>query len=110
MGKFEIKTDRANNYRFNLKASNGQVILSSESYYSMAACENGIEAVRRHSQNDKMYDRKEAKDGSPYFILKASNGQVIGASEMYSNKAAMENGIASVKKNALLAEVENISS
>ncbi len=47
-----------------------------------------------------MFNRKEAKDGCPYFNLKASNGQVIGSSEMYSNNSAMENGIVSVKENA----------
>lgn len=106
MGKFEIKTDKSGQFRFNLKAGNGQVILSSESYSSKAACENGIESVKKNSQDDSKFERKTAKDGSPYFNLKASNGQVIGASEMYSSTAAMENGIASVKKNAPTASVE----
>ena len=44
-------------------------------------------------------------DGSPFFNLKATNGQVIGKSEMYSSAAACENGIESVKKNAPEAEV-----
>lgn len=109
MGKFEIKTDKSGQFRFNLKAGNGQVILSSESYSSKAACENGIESVKKNSQDDGKFERKTAKDGSPYFNLKASNGQVIGASEMYSSTAAMENGIASVKKNAPTASVEEIA-
>ena len=110
MGKFEIKTDKSGQFRFNLKAGNGQVILSSEGYSTKAACENGIESVRKNSQDDSKFDRKTAKDGSPYFNLKASNGQVIGASEMYSSTSAMENGIASVKKNAPGAAVDDISS
>ncbi|WP_318345905.1 YegP family protein [Flagellimonas baculiformis] len=108
MGKFEIKTDKSGQFRFNLKAGNGQVILSSESYSSKAACENGIESVKKNSQDDSKFERKTAKDGSPYFNLKASNGQVIGASEMYSSTAAMENGIASVKKNAPGASIEDM--
>ena len=100
MGKFEIKTDKSGKFRFNLKASNGQVILASQGYSSKSGCENGIESVKKNSQNDKMFERCTAKDGSPYFCLKSSNGQVIGNSEMYSNTAAMENGIASVKKNS----------
>lgn len=110
MGKFEIKTDKSGQFRFNLKAGNGQVILSSEAYTTKSACENGIESVKKNSQDDGKFERKTAKDGSPYFNLKASNGQVIGASEMYSSTAAMENGIASVKKNAPDASVEDISS
>ena len=109
MGKFEIKTDKSGKFRFNLKAGNGQVILSSEAYNSKSACENGIESVKKNAPDDGKYDRKTAKDGSPYFNLKASNGQVIGASEMYSSKEAMENGIASVKKNAPNATVEDNS-
>ncbi|MDF0707750.1 YegP family protein [Flagellimonas okinawensis] len=108
MGKFEIKTDKAGKFRFNLKAGNGQVILSSQGYSSKSACENGIESVKKHSQDDANFERNEAKDGSPYFNLKASNGQVIGNSEMYSSDSAMENGIASVKKNAPDASVEEV--
>ena len=106
MGKFEIKTDKSGKYRFNLKAGNGQVILSSQGYASKSGCDNGIDSVRKNSQDDSMFERMTAKDGSPYFCLKASNGQVIGNSEMYSSTSAMENGIASVKKNAPDASVE----
>jgi len=106
MGKFVIKTDKAGKYRFSLKAANGQVILSSQGYTTKAACENGIESVRKNSQEDARFERLEAKDGSPYFNLKSSNGQVIGNSEMYSSKSAMENGIESVKKNSPDAKVE----
>lgn len=105
MGKFEVSTDKAGKYRFNLKANNGQVILSSQGYASKDGCNNGIESVRTNSQNDDMFERLTAKDGSPYFNLKAANGQVIGNSEMYSSTSAMENGIASVKKNAPDASV-----
>jgi len=105
MGKFEITTDKAGKYRFNLKADNGQVILSSQGYASKSGCDNGIDSVRTNSKNDDMFDRMTAKDGSPYFCLKATNGQVIGNSEMYSSSSAMENGIASVKKNAPGADV-----
>ena len=100
MGKFEIKKDKKGEFRYNLKAANGQVILSSEAYSSKAACENGIASVKKNSPDDGKYERKTAKDGSHYFNLKAANNQVIGSSEMYSGSSAMENGIASVKTNA----------
>lgn len=105
MGKFVI-TKRANGeFQFQLKAGNGQTILASEGYTTMAACKNGIESVKKNSQEDARFERKEAKNGAPYFNLKATNGQVIGTSEMYSSTAACENGIESVKKNAPEAEV-----
>ena len=105
MGKFEIKATESGKTMFNLKAGNGQVILTSQSYASMDGCKNGIESVRKNSQDDARFERKTAKDGSPFFTLNATNGQVIGKSEMYSSKDAMENGIASVKKNAPDADV-----
>ncbi|WP_346882310.1 YegP family protein [uncultured Algibacter sp.] len=109
MGKFEIKKDKSEQYRFNLKANNGQIILSSEAYKAKASCENGIESVRTNSQDDDKFERLTAKDDSPYFNLKATNGQVIGTSEMYSSTSAMENGIASVKTNAPEATIEDNS-
>lgn len=105
MGKFVISQRKNGEYQFNLKAGNGLVILTSEGYTTLAACKNGIESVKKNSQEDARFERKEAKDGSPFFNLKATNGQVIGTSEMYSSTAACENGIESVKKNAPEAEV-----
>ncbi|MEK7855244.1 MAG: YegP family protein [Acidobacteriota bacterium] len=99
-GKFEIKTAKTGKVHFNLKASNGQIILTSEKYETRKAAEKGIESVRKNAANDKRFERKTAKDGSAYFVLKASNGEPIGKSEMYKTVKSMENGIASVGKNA----------
>lgn len=99
-GKFEIKKGAAGKFRFNLKASNGQIILTSEAYDSRAAAVKGIESVKKNAGSDGRFERKTAKDGSPYFVLKAGNGEPIGKSEMYKTKASMENGVASVAKHA----------
>jgi uncharacterized protein len=106
MGKFVINTRKNGEFQFNLKADNGQVILASEGYTTRTACENGIESVRKNAPDDARYDRKKSTNSKDYFNLKASNGQVIGTSEMYESTSAMENGIASVKKNAPGASVE----
>lgn len=98
-GKFELKTSTNGKFYFNLKAGNGQIILSSEMYESKSAAENGIASVQKNAGDDGRYDRKESSSGKPYFTLKAGNGQVIGKSEMYESTASMENGIESVKKN-----------
>lgn len=52
---------------------------------------------------------KQAKDGQFYFNLTAKNGQVIASSEMYTTKAACENGISSVKENAPAADTDDQS-
>ncbi|MNL28040.1 hypothetical protein D3C87_1496690 [compost metagenome] len=109
MGKFEITTRKNGEYQFNLKAGNGQVILASEGYSSKSACQNGIESVRKNAQDDSKFERKTSSNGKPYFNLKASNGQVIGNSEMYESEASRENGIESVKKNAPTADVSDLS-
>ncbi len=106
-GKFELLSAANGKFKFNLKAGNGQVILSSEIYESKAAAENGIESVKKNSGDDDRYDRKTASNGSPYFNLKAGNGQIIGSSEMYSSEAARDNGIESVKTNGPDAEVDD---
>ena len=105
MGKFVITKRTNGEFQFNLKAGNGQVIFTSEGYTTLAACKNGIESVKKNAVEDARFERKEAKNGAPFFNLKAGNGQIIGKSEMYSSQAACENGIASVMKNAPEAEV-----
>ena len=100
MGKFVITLRKNGEFQFNLKATNGQVILTSEGYNTKAACLNGVESVKKNAANPDRFEVKVAKNGKPYFNLKASNGQVIGASQMYSSEVTMKNGIASVAKNA----------
>ncbi|KOP38312.1 DUF1508 domain-containing protein [Flavobacterium sp. WLB] len=107
MGKFVITKRTNGEFQFNLKAGNGQTILTSEGYSTKAAALNGIESVKTNSQDDNRYDRKESSNGKPYFNLKASNGQNIGASEMYESTSARENGIESVKKNAPDADIDD---
>ena len=109
MGKFVITKRTNGEFQFNLKAGNGQTILASEGYTTKAACDNGIESVKKNSQDDARYDRKESSNGKPYFNLKATNGQIIGTSEMYESVAARENRIESVKKNAPDATIDDQS-
>lgn len=104
-GKFELKTAKNGKFHFNLKASNGQIILSSEMYETRKAAEGGISSVKKNAGDPKRYDRKASKKGEHYFNLKAGNGEPIGKSEMYTTAAGMEKGIASVTKNAADSKV-----
>lgn len=106
MGKFIISKRANGDFQFNLKAGNGQVILSSQGYSSKSSCENGVDSVKKNSQDDSKFERNSAKDGRHYFNLKATNGQIIGTSQMYEAASGMENGIESVKSNAPDASVE----
>ena len=100
MGKFEITTRKNGEFQFNLKATNGQVILTSQGYKTKATCLNGVESVKKNSQDEKRFEIKEASNGKPYFNLMATNGQVIGSSQMYASERTMLAGIASVMRNA----------
>ena len=112
-GKFVITTAKNGEFTFNLKASNGEVILTaSETYTTMSACENGIASVKKNcganiedqtrneSQKHPKYELYKDKAGEFRFRLKASNGEIIGKSEGYKAKASAKKGIASIAKNA----------
>ncbi len=55
-GKFELYQDKAEKYRFRLKAGNGQVIAVSEAYESKTAALNGIESVRKNAPDATLDD------------------------------------------------------
>lgn len=100
VAKFEIYADKGDEFRFRLKAGNGEVILSSEGYKQKASAVHGISSVQTNARHDKLYERKTNSAGRPMFNLKAGNGQIIGTSQSYSSEAAREKGIESVKNNA----------
>ena len=108
-GKFELGKSKNEKFMFNLKAGNGEVILTSQMYEARSTALQGIESVRNNAAVDARYERKASAKGEPFFNLKATNGQVIGHSEMYSSAAAMEGGISSVKKNAPDAKLVDLT-
>ena len=104
-GKFVVFKGKDGQDYFRLKAGNGQVILSSEGYKTRKACANGIESVRKNSQDPARFECREAKDGRTYFVLKASNGQEIGRSQMYKSTSGCSDGMKSVARSAADATV-----
>ena len=119
MSKFVIRTV-SSGVKFDLKATNGQVIATSEVYTAMASCKNGVESVRKNApianfenQTEEGYavatnpkfEMYQDKAGEYRFRLKARNGEIIAVSEGYTAKASCLNGIESVRKNAVDAEV-----
>ncbi len=120
MGKFVVKKTNTG-VKFDLKATNGQVIATSEVYTTEAACKKGIASVQKNApiaaiedqtvdgfatEKNPKFELYTDKKGEFRFRLKASNGQIIAVGEGYTTKANCENGIASVKKNAADAAIE----
>ncbi len=119
MGKFVIK-DAKNGVKFDLKAGNGEVILSSEIYSSLTSCKNGIESVRKNApvaaledqtvegfeqQKHPKFEVYTDKAGETRFRLKAGNGEIIGTGEGYKKKDSCLKGIESIRKNAADSEI-----
>ena len=104
-GKFEIYKDARGEFRFRLKAENGETILSSEGYKDRSSAKGGVASVKKNADLLARFDRRVSSNGKPYFVLKAGNHQVIGSSEMYSTEEARDNGIKSVMHVAPLASV-----
>lgn len=107
--RFEIFQGTNNQYYFRLKAANHEIILASEGYTTKANCQNGIQSVKAHAPYDSYYSKLIARSGQYYFTLSASNGQVIGVSEMYTTDAARNNGISAVKRDAPDAPVVDLT-
>ena len=106
-GKFLLKKSSDGQFRFVLKAGNGETILTSELYKAKPSALNGVESLKKNAPLDERYERKMDKAGHPRFNLKAANHEVIGTSESYNSEAGRENGIASVQANAPTAAVED---
>lgn len=95
-GKFEVYKDKAGEYRFRLKAANGQNILGSEGYNAKASCLNGVESVKKNSQNPDRFAKKKTASGKYNFSVTASNGQIVGTSQTYKSESGCNNGMKSV--------------
>lgn len=107
--KYELLKRSDGQFYSDLKAANGQVILTSERYEEKASAINGIDSVRKNSPDDGRNERKASARGQPYIVLEAGNGEPIGRSEMYRSKSSMANGIASVKTNGPAANLSDKS-
>lgn len=107
--KFEIKKRTNGDFMFNLKAGNGEIILTSQGYESKQGCENGITSVKTHAPDDDNYDKHISSNDKYYFNLRAGNDKIIGRSQMYVSILGRNNGIESVKSNAPDAEIVDLT-
>ncbi|MDT4873734.1 hypothetical protein FQZ97_1089940 [compost metagenome] len=107
--KFHLKAAKDGQLHFNLLAGNGEIILTSELYKAKDSALNGIESVRKNSQREGAFEVKPAANGKYHFVLKATNGQVVGQSQLYASEAGCVAGTESVKKNAPTAVLHDES-
>lgn len=93
-GKFETFTGKDGKVYFHLLAGNGEKVLASEGYSSIAAAANAISLI----QSGVTYELRAAVSGESYFVAKAANGAVLGTSEMYASKSNAERGVETVQR------------
>ena len=120
MGKFIIR-ETPSGIKFDLKATNGQVIATSQVYKSIRSCKKGIESVMKNAAIAEIEDQTvegyqplknpkfqvyQDKAEQFRFRLNAKNGQIIAIGEDYTTLRKCLNGVASVKKNAPDAPIE----
>lgn len=108
MGKYQITRTSNSQFRWTLKASNGEKLMTSETYTTKQNCMDGIESSKVCVGNGN-FSKRTSVAGNPYFNQIANNFQVLGTSEMYSSTAARDLGIESVKRNAPTAIIEDLS-
>ena len=121
MGKYVIKPTKNGGFKFDLKATNGQVIASSQVYKALKSCKAGIASVTANAavaaeedqtiegfakEKNPKFEIYNDKSGEFRFRLKATNGQIIATSEGYNTMKACKNGVASVRKNSVDAPIE----
>lgn len=118
--KFLIKQTKTG-FVFDLKATNGETIATSEVYSAVSGCKKGIESVKKNAPIAEIEDQTgkdfvkaknpkfeiyNDKAGKFRFRLKAGNGQIIATGEAYEALKSCKNGIASIQKNAPVANIE----
>jgi uncharacterized protein YegP (UPF0339 family) len=107
--KFQVFKGKSGEYFFRLRAGNGEPVLASEGYESMPGALNGIRSVKANAPSDGRYERKEAKNGQFFFVLRAGNNEPIGKSEMYKSKNGRDHGIDVIKRIAPGARIEDLT-
>ena len=108
-GHFELKRTEGGRFMFNLKAGNGEIILTSGLYDGKAAASEGIATVIACAHDESNIERKVASNRKPFFVLKSAAGDFLAKSEMYSSAAAMEKGIKSVLQNVGGATLKDLT-
>ena len=108
-GKFELYKDKGGEFRFRLKAANGQTILTSEGYKSKSSAQNGIRSVQDNGGNADRFEKTTTPSGAYRFNLTAKNNQTIGQSQNYKSESARDNGIEAVGRASKGAETVDLT-
>ena len=105
--KYDLYRDKAGEFRFRLKARNGEIVLASEGFRQKRSALAAISSVRKNSQMDERYHRKTTAAGRHRFNLMAGNGQIIGTSETCTSSDALDVVVEMVKRSATTEVIDD---
>ena len=108
-GEFELTQAKNGQFSFTLKASTGEVLLTSKRYTARKNAKKGMASVQKNAPEPTRFVPRTSRKGEPYFVLRAGNHQPIGTSEKYASAKAMEKGIKSVQRTAPGARIDDLS-
>lgn len=103
-GKWQIYSENGR-YAANLVASNGEVLLRTESYSALSGIKSGIETIKNNIERDN-FALSVDKNGNYFFKLFSSSTRLLCISEAYTTKAVCESAINSVKRFSKTAVIE----
>ena len=104
LGKFTISQDGPN-FRYRLKASNGELLVVSELYTSEKACRTGIETIKKNAETAKV-EIVEDKHGLFSFRIMTKQGRCLATSANYKTKARALSASESFKKFVVTERIE----
>ncbi|HHG86258.1 MAG TPA: DUF1508 domain-containing protein [Bacteroidetes bacterium] len=106
--KFVIFTGSDGKYYYNLKAANGESIMTGRGYSSRHAVLHGIAHVMENGLEEIRFTRKISANEKPYFQLRAKSGRVIGWSELYESRQGRDKGIKAVQRAVMHGRVMDL--
>jgi uncharacterized protein len=108
-GQLEIYKDKKGEFRFRLKASNGENILASEGYKRKSSALKGASSVEKNCADASCFIKNKTPGGKYRFNMKSRNHKVIGVSQNYSSEAGCDNGIKAIARAAKGARIVDLT-
>lgn len=106
---FVLKQNEDGEIYFNFLDKDGEIILISGNYVDKASAEEAIKDLRMNSLMSQQLAAGKTKDGSQFFVIKGSDGDILVKSALYDNTMVMDNALHCVKDNVCIAEVADLT-
>lgn len=105
---FDLKqSDKNKEFYFTLRLDDGNAVVTSEGYKQKASAKKGIESVKKNGAAGKI-ELKEGSTGKPFFVVKATNGQIVGKSRQFATVEERDAAVEAIKSGVSEAGVNEI--